>query len=211
MKRLLLAVFFVVLPGVSPAATMYITDTVEASVNSGKGLEAGSQFLENVRTGDKVDVLATEGEYARVMLASGAQGWIHTRYLVDQPPPDHGQLTEKIRRLQEELAGLKNENAELEAVRDQQALKIKDAEAAYARLEAGCTDYTKCRAEVDKAQKALRTSNDVIGRLKRENENLAQNAQLMWFIFGAGAVLCGFVIGMWLQSLRRRRKSKFTF
>lgn len=211
MKRFLLAVFFVALPGLSSAATMYITDRVEASVNTGKGLEAGSQFLENVRTGDRVEVLATEGDYVRIALGSGAQGWIHTRYLVDQPPPDSGQLLDKIRLLEEERAGLKNEKAELAAVRDQQALEIRDAQAAYARLEAGCTDYTKCRAEVDAAQKALRRSNDVIAGLKKENQDLQQNAQLMWFIVGAGAVLCGFVIGMWLQSLRRRRKSKFTF
>jgi SH3 domain protein len=211
MKKIMLAVFLIMLPAAAPAATMYITDRVEASVRSGKGLAAGSQYLGVVRTGDKVEVLNTEGEYARVLLANGIEGWLHTRYLTDVQPAEHDKQKEASKTVQNELARLKEEKAGLEALRDQQAAKINEAQAAYESLKAGCSEYTKSRAEIDKAQQALKASNEVVAQLKQENEELMQNTQLMWFIFGSAAVLCGFIIGMWLQSLRRRRKSKFSF
>ena len=195
------------LPAFSHAATMYITDRIEASVRSGKGLAAGSQYLGVVRTGDKVEVLTTEGDYARIVLANGTEGWLNTRYLTAVQPADK----EKAKPQQEELTRLREEKAGLEALRDQQALKIKEADTAYETLKAGCSDYTKSRSEINKAQQALQACNEVIAQLKKENEDLMQNTQLMWFIFGAAAVLSGFIIGMWLQSLRKRRKSKFSF
>jgi len=211
-KRLLASILWIlVLPAFCRAETMYITDRVEASLRTGKGLAAGSQYLGVVRTGDKVEVLATEGEYARVVVASGAEGWLHTRYLSATQPVDSEKYREKIKALQDELNGIKEEKTGLEALRDQQAAKLREADTAYENLKAGCAEYTKSRAEIDKAQKELQVTNEVVAQLKRENEELMQNTQLMWFIFGSAAVLCGFIIGMWLQSLRKRRKSKFSF
>lgn len=212
MKKTMLTVFLIILPVFGHAETKYITDRVEASVRSGKGLAAGSQYLGVVHNGDKVEVLATEGEYARVKLASGTEGWLHTRYLVADQPAESEKQKEKNKPLQEELTKLKDEKAGLEALRDQQALKIREAETAYETLKAGCTDFTKARSDIDKAQQELQAGREVIAQLKRENEDLAQNTQLMWFIFGSAAVLGGFIIGMWLQSLRKRRnKSKISF
>jgi SH3 domain protein len=211
-KGLLASILWtLVLPALCGAETMYITDRVEASLRSGKGLAAGSQYLGVVRTGDKVEVLSTDGEYARVVAASGTEGWLHTRYLSATQPADNEKYREKIKALQDELTSLKEEKTGLEALRDQQVAKIREADTAYENLKAGCTEYTKGRSEIDKAQKELQINNEVMAQLKRENEELMQNTQLMWFIFGSAAVLCGFIIGMWLQSLRKRRKSKFSF
>jgi SH3 domain protein len=189
------------------AEMMYITDRIEVSVRSGKGLAAGSKYLGVVRTNDKVEVLETDGEYARVRLANGTEGWVNTRYLTATPP----KAAPSSANPKDELTILRDEKTGLEQLRDQQMLKIKETEAALENLKAGCADFTKARAELEKAQQELRLSQDLAAQLTKENEELAQNTRLMWFIFGAVAVLCGFIIGMWLQSLRNRRKPRISF
>jgi SH3 domain protein len=190
---------------------MYITDKVEASVRTGKGYAAGSQYLDLVRTGDKVEVVATEGEYVRVVIPSGKEGWLHSRYVTAVQPENTEKLKEKVKTISDEMAKVKEEKTELETVRDQQAVKLKESEQAYETLKSGCSDFMKVQADVDKAQQELRANSEVIAQLQREKEDLEQNTQLIWFISGAAAVLSGFLIGMWLQGVRKKRKSKFSF
>jgi len=205
----LLAVLLI-LPAYAYAEMMYITDRIEASVRSGKGLATGSKYLGVVRTNDKVEVLETDGEYARVRLTNGTEGWLHTRYLTATPPktPLPGSIDKSP---QDELTKLRDEKTGLEQLRDQQILKIKESEAALENLKGGCADFIKLRAEIEKVQQELRSNQEITAQLTKENEELAQNTRLMWFIFGAVAVLCGFIIGMWLQSLRNRRKPRISF
>lgn len=210
-KGLLTAAVLFMLPAFAFAETMYITDRIEASVRSGKGLAAGSKVLSMVRTGDTVEVLLTEDDYAQVRLANGTEGWLHTRYLTAAPPADSEKLKEKNKSAQNELARLREEKADLETLRSQQALKMKEDAAALEELKAGCADYIKVRAEIEKAQQEVAAHKEIIAQLTKENETLAQNTRLMWFIFGAAAVLCGFIIGMWLQGLRNRRKPRISF
>ncbi|MBN2106318.1 MAG: TIGR04211 family SH3 domain-containing protein [Deltaproteobacteria bacterium] len=210
-KGLLTAAVLFMLPAFAGAETMYITDRIEASVRSGKGLAAGSKYLGVVRTGDAVEVLAMDGDYAQVRLGNGMEGWLHMRYLIAAPPADSEKLKEKNKSAQDEVARLREEKAGLEALRNQQALKMKEDEAAFESLKAGCADYIKARAEIEKAQQEVALQKEITAQLTKENELLAQNTRLMWFIFGAAAVLCGFIIGMWLQSLRKRRKPRISF
>ena len=51
-KAVMAAALVVILPVLAQAETMYITDRIEASIRTGKGLAAGSQYLGVVRTGD---------------------------------------------------------------------------------------------------------------------------------------------------------------
>jgi len=220
-KRLFAVAFLLLLPAFARAEKMYITDRIEASVRSGKGLAAGSKYLDVVRTGDTVEVLVTEGEYAQVRMANGTEGWLHTRYLTATPPKSAGQSaiqadmnqqTANNKNDQDEIAKLREEKTGLETLRDQQAVKIRETEAAFEELKTGCADFTKMRAEIQKARQELESNKEIVAQLTKENDDLTQNTQqLMWFIFGAAAVLCGFIIGMWLQSLRSRRRPKISF
>ena len=219
-KALFAAALLIMLPAFAYAETMYITDKIEASVRSGQGLAAGSKVLGVVRTGEKVEVLATEGEYARIVQANGTEGWLHTRYLTAAPPrtaqvdslaAEVNQLKEKNKAVQDEAVKLKEEKTGLETMLDQKVVKIKEAEVALENLKTGCTDFIRLRGDIEKAQQELRSNQEIIAQMTKENEELAQNTRLMWFIFGAVAVLCGFIIGMWLQSLRNRRKPRISF
>ncbi len=106
-------------------------------------------------------MLSTEDEYAQVRLANGTEGWLHTRYLTAAPPADNEKLKEKNKSAQEELTRLREEKAGLEALRNQQALKMKEDGGCLEALKAGCADYIKARAEIEKAQQ------EVAGTAKR--------------------------------------------
>jgi SH3 domain protein len=47
--------------------------------------------------------------------------------------------------------------------------------------------------------------------LEQENRQLASQTTRYWFISGAAVLLVGILLGLWLPSLRRRRRSGYDF
>ena len=89
MKRtklyLFLIVFFVLnTKGVGLAETMYVSDRLYLSLRSIPDPEQPA--LDLLSSDTKVDVLETQGKWARVRLENGRTGWVWKRYLVRMCP-----------------------------------------------------------------------------------------------------------------------------
>ena len=196
------------------AETRYVTEALEAPVRTGRTLE--NKIVKMLPSGTPVEVLGAEEEgYTHVRTARGVDGWILSRYLVDQPSArerlatleaENARLQEQIRELTQGLAaagtetqqlhrsttGLQSENTglrqELETLRRAAARPVEVAQE-NERLK---RDLEATRGDLDSAQARV--------------DALGNSAYRQWFVTGGGVALGGLVLGLILPSLYRRRR-----
>ncbi len=209
-------IFF--MPVFASAETMYVTDTLQVAVRSGMGVE--HKILKYLKSDDRVEVLATEGEYAKLRFEDGLEGWMLKRYLtLSTPKPvvirslenqlkglreDKSTLSEKIRKLKEEKKALQKTGKMNER-------KIATLEEEHEDLKMSCADFLKLKEDHEKLKKEMTGDKRRASELVRENEQLRKKNNLMWFAAGSSAVLIGFIIGLLLQNLRYKRKRQISF
>jgi SH3 domain protein len=88
--------------GIGLTETMYVSDRLSLSLRSAPDLERPA--LELISSDTKVDVLETQGKWARVRLEDGRTGWVIKRFLVKNVPKSL-----VIEHLKRQIASLKNE------------------------------------------------------------------------------------------------------
>jgi len=219
MKHTIVFCFILLLaPAFAGAETMYVTDKLEVAVRDGKGMEY--KILGVARSDEKVDVLDTEGEYANIRLPGGVEGWMLSRYLTRTLPKtemleklaeDKDQIREKQASALDEINKLKGEKESLEETQQMHERKIKSLDDEYAELKSGCSDFVALRTNYERLQAEMKSNRETLATISAENAELRENTRLMWFIFGSASVLSGFIIGMYLQSLRNRRRRQISF
>jgi len=214
----LLCFIILLLPVSAPAEVMYLTDVLEVPVRSGKGLEY--EIVAIAKSNEEAKIISTDGEYAKIRLAHGIEGWVLSRYLTLEPPKSVAIAT-----LNDEIESLKGKNKQIEdnlraLVEEKNALdnanKTRELQAQglvkeYAALKDSCADYVKLQEDHERLKKDCITHQREVSRLTLDNQALREKAKLFWFIAGSSAVLAGFVIGMLLQGLRTRRKRELSF
>lgn len=215
---IVVAVFWIAQSAVVGAETMYVTDKIEIMLREGRGME--HRIVGVARSNDPVEVIATEGEYAQIRLSNGQEGWVLSRYLTASLPKtmvienltkELEQIREKLKTAQQDAARLAEEKKGLEVARAALEKKVQELAAESKEIKEGCADFIALRDSHAKLADELKALQKTAAQLSAENRELRENTNLMWFIFGAGAVLSGFVIGMYLQGLRARRRSQIKF
>jgi SH3 domain protein len=112
----LIVICFLYGQGNGLAETMYVTDRLHLSLRTAP--DPGGPSLMLLQSDTKVEVLETEGKWAKVQLENGRTGWVMKRYLVKDLPKSllieelKGQVEDsKIipERLRKENATLKRE------------------------------------------------------------------------------------------------------
>ena len=123
------------------AETMYVTDRLYLSLRNAPNPGGASLML--LQSDTKVEVLETEGNWAKVQLENGRKGWVMKRYLVKDLPKsllieqlkgqieDNKMIPERLRKknasLKKEIDTLKNQiiqqKARLEITTKENTLK----------------------------------------------------------------------------------------
>jgi hypothetical protein len=145
------------------------------NLRSGAGIE--HPVLASLAPGERIELLASAGEWARVRRADGSEGWLAASYLVRDEPP-----TARIAALE----------AELERKRQELASAAQDAEAQRRRRE----DDSRAGAERE----------DAMLRLRRENDALRAGARWPEWITGALILATGMAFGAVVRGVSGRRR-----
>lgn len=165
--------------GTGLAETMYVTDRLYLSLRNAPDPEQRPLTL--LLSDMKVDVLETEGDWARVKLQDGRTGWVMKRYLTKNLPKSIiiNQLEEQIESKNNLLERLKKDNISLR----------KEIEPLKSEIES-------MRNKVDQQAKriAMKTKENTQKRLK------------ITYITGAVAFFVGLIIG---YLLKRTKKARF--
>ncbi len=172
------------------ADTAYVTDMLRLGLY--KSADGSGTPFDNLSSGDAVEIVQRNGNYALVRLGDGRQGWVKAVFLVTEKPA-RARLTE-----------VEAEKADLsQALNVAQAGREK-AEQALARL----------KEQDAAAQEAAATAGTRLARLEKQNrdyearlDGYRYSLPLPWVAAALGlTLLAGFVAGWWWLDARIRRR-----
>jgi len=200
------------------AEEAWVSDQFEVMLRTGPST---SNAIERVlSSGTALEVLETDSEagYARVRTNAGTEGWVLSRYLMNEPS-----AREQLERLTGQLTNATNASSsvteQLDAVRGEYNSannRIAVLEREKSSLESELADIKRTAANVlaiDRQNKDLRdrlaTTEIEVSTLEQINRELTGQATRTWFMAGALVLIVGIILGLWLPRIRWQKRSRY--
>lgn len=212
MKRLVLFGSCLLLFAVpAHATTMYVNDIVEITLRTGQSLD--HKILSFLQSGQRLEVLQMNDQWAHVRTANGKDGWVLTRYLTPEPTSKIKleRLEEKQKSVMEQNAALLQENQQLKgenkklstalAATDKGLNQIRNE---YEGLKSESSEFLALKAKYEKTATRLQEETRKASQLEEQVAKLERSYAIKWFLAGSGVLLFGFIIGFSLKRQRRR-------
>lgn len=194
LNQTILTLLMAVIATQAVAKTQYVSDEFEIMLRTGQSVQ--HEIIRQLKSGTQVTVLETNPQYSRIQTQAGTEGWVLTRYLMDQPAGRERALKHKA-----EYELLKNNFDALVAKQKS------DLEQELAELQA----LAKKPITLERRNKELQAQ---LAQQKQRYQNLQQETETLrsphkdreWLITGAGIFLAGMLVGMMIVSFSRRKK-----
>ena len=179
------------------AQTRYVTDQFEIMMRTGQGNQFG--IVRQLKSGTEVTVIEQNADYTQVRLSSGAEGWVLTRYLMDQPSG------------RDQVAALQSKYDQLKANFDQQVeQEIQNLQKEIARLENLAKKPLELQQENAALKKQLEQQKERYLALAEESEVLkSPYKDRQWFVTGAFVVAASMIFGIILTRIPWQRKKRW--
>lgn len=214
-KALIIAGFCLVLilfSDLTHAENMYVTDVVILRLRAAKGSDQNPEGV--VASGQVVDVIQIEDQWAHVKVADGREGWVLKRYLTPRPTnalilenlqKQHKALKDQLTGIMDENQRLTKENKRLRLEKDRLETDVKDVNTAFENLKAEAAGYLNLKVKYEDMTVRIAQQAQKSEEYKAEIERLETRQMIRWFLSGAGVLFFGFIIGF--MSKRQRRKT----
>ncbi|MBW1840852.1 MAG: TIGR04211 family SH3 domain-containing protein [Deltaproteobacteria bacterium] len=212
MKRIVfVGIWLLLLSSVVQAEKMYVSDHVEITLRTGKGID--HKIISMIHSGEAVEVIEPSGQWTKIRTASGREGWVLSRFLKSEEPSrialeklkkNYEAMMEQVAPSLEEIKTLKEENQQLRSdlARSQKAMEALGE--MYETLKKESAEFLKLKTDYHKIKNKL--GGEIKKAEKYENEltRLEQRQIFRWILTGAGIMLLGFLIGFSAKHQRRR-------
>lgn len=153
--------------------------------------------------------------YTRVKTEGGTEGYVLTRYLMQEPAAreqlqtltqDKASLVEKIARLEADITSLQQNSGEQTGRISTLQSDKQTLERELSELQEATADVLAIRRENTRLSEQVEQLSADKEALLVENRTYRDNTRQDWFVRGAGVVLLGVLIGLILPKLKRRRR-----
>lgn len=200
------------------AAPGWVTDQFEITLRSGPSTSNAIQLM--IDSGTRLEVLERDADtgYSRVRTAGGTEGWVVSRYLMNEPSARE-QLENLTKRLTDASTEGASLNSQLIAIQNEyQAAnqKIAVLEDENSALQQELDEIKRTAANVlaiDDQNRSLMdqlaSSQIRVDTLEQENRQLGSQTTRYWFMTGALVLLGGIILGIWLPRIRWQRRSRY--
>lgn len=202
-----LACLFVLfsISGLANARTAYVTDNIDVPLRSGESER--TKIVKMLPNGTPLTLLGenTENGYTYVQAANGAEGFILTRYLVNEPIS-----RTLLEAANKKLEALQEENKQLKAAHasNQDTAKERDQLSnELTELQQTAANAIQLKQQRDQLQERVIGVERELQQLKRENQALTDSSNQDWFLYGGGLSLFGVLLGFILPKISWRRRS----
>ena len=206
------------LPVSAFAEPAWVTDQFEITLRSGPSTSNAIQLM--VGSGTRLEVLERDAEsgYTRVRTQGGTEGWVLTRYLMNE-----ASAREQLQTLTSQLTNANSRGSsldtQLKAIRseyDTANRKIQTLERDKAAVEKELAEIKRTAANVLSINDQNKSLMDELtaaqiraDTLEQENRALASQTKRYWFMAGALVLLVGILLGIWLPRIRWQRRSRY--
>jgi SH3 domain protein len=204
--------------GTACAESAWVSDQFEITLRSGPSTSNAIELM--LDSGTKLEVLERDPEsgYSRVRTSGGMEGYVLTRYLMNEPAARE-QLANLTSQLTSEASRGSSLNSQLSAIRSQYesaTRQIETLERQKSDLEEELAEIKRTAANVlsiNNQNKQLReqlASEEIrVATLEQENRELTSQTTRYWFMSGALVLVVGMILGLWLPRIRWQRRSRY--
>jgi len=209
----------ILLPASQVAAqSMWVSDEFEVMLRTGPSTNNAIERM--LPSGTALEVLERDDEtgYTRIRTAAGTEGWVLTRYLMNEPSARE-QLATLTNRLTNANAQGSTLTSQLDAVQgeyDAASRSITDLERTNSQLEDELAEIKRTAANVlavNDQNKQLRdqlaNAEIQVATLEQQNRELTGQTTRYWFMTGALVLVVGMILGIWLPRIRWQRRSRY--
>ncbi len=183
-------IVMVLAPLIVAAETGYVTDKLILGLHQAE--DTSDRAFRSLESGQAVEILSRDRNYAHVQLPDGTQGYVKAAYLVYEKP---AKLI--VAEAQAEAARLASELEEIRQAFSGPAATIEALQQKSADLQAQLDDRTAQLAEIG-------TQND---DLRSRQQDYRYSLPLSWVAGAIGACLiAGFLCGLWWVDQRSRKR-----
>jgi len=188
--RSIISLLLLAAPLATFAETAYVTDNLRLGLHQAE--DTSDQAFRTLDSGQEVDVLTRNRNYAQVRLPDGTIGYLKVAYLVSEKP---AKLI--VAETQAANDDLKRRLAELNAAFSQPAETIEKLEAQLKEL----------KSSLDSANERVETLEDDNESLRSRQDQYKFSLPINW-VAGALAfcLLAGFLCGLWWTDNRSRKR-----
>ena len=167
-----------------------------------------------ISDGTKVELLEVDGDWAKIQLANGKEGWTLRRYLSDKKPLQDQivELEQEKKVLEEKLAQTNNRLAQLTDVNSGTAQDLNaclverdGVKNDFERLQQDTTDVVQTKELLTTTEKRLSEMSERLVGLEVENTEMKKNSSMRWFLTGGGVLLAGLFLGIIMGKRSKRR------
>lgn len=180
----------VLLPLAALAQTAYVTDNLRLGLHQAE--DTSDRAFRILESGQPMEVLSRDRNYANVRLPDGTEGWVKAAYLVDEKPA-------------------KLIVAETAAERDALAAELEETKRAFAgpaeTIERLKEEAAALAADLDGARAQITELESEIADIRGMKERYRGSVPLRWVGTAIGLCLvAGFLLGLWWVDHRIRKR-----
>lgn len=199
------------------AQSAWVSDEFEVTLRTGPSTSNAIELM--VSSGRQLEVLEEDAEagYTKVRTAGGTEGWVLTRYLMDEPS-----AREQLETLTQQLTSATAEGAsmgtQLGAIRDEYdsaTRTIRELEADNAALQGQLEEVSSKAANTlaidrqnQELQQKLTDAEIQVNVLEQEKDRLVSQSNRNWFMTGSAVLAVGILLGLILPRMKFQRRSR---
>ena len=195
------------------AETFYVSDTtLEAIVRSGPAIN--HRIIAALPIGTQVTVIKVENGWAEVSLPDGRTGWTLERYLSDRPPwlftaeklaKEKEKIESQISEIESSSRELREANERLEKQLGALGKELEVTRQEYDALKKGAANYLGLQEAHEKLASELPELKAKLAEAQKVHDKLQSSDNMRWFLYGAGTIVLGWILGLVMGSRRKRR------
>ena len=198
------------------AKTLYVSDTtLEAILRSGPDISYS--IIASLPVGTRVVLLKVENGWAELTLPDGRTGWALERYLSNSPPwrftaeklaKEKELLESQIREIELSSRKLREVNDRLEKESASLQQNLESTRNRFETLKMEAKNYLGLQKAHEKLSTELPKLREELEEVQRTYDKLQSSTEMRWFLYGAGVMVLGWILGFIVGGRRRRRSSE---
>jgi len=196
----------------------WVSDQFEVMLRTGPSTSNAIQLM--VDSGTELQILGEDADagYTQVRTGGGTEGWVLTRYLMNEPSAREQLITlsQQLTDATSDSSGLGSQLSAIRGEYEQATRQIRQLEQENGRLQSELDSITEKAANtlaIDRQNQDLQqqlTATEIrVSTLEQENETLGSKTTRNWFLAGAFVLFVGIVLGLILPRMKFQKRSRY--